>query len=64
MVAVPIFPEYREVNKMENSSIEEVIAYLKKNRRLFHDKFGITSIGILKIGFWKLYEIRYLTFGI
>ena len=46
MVTVPIFPEYREVNKMENSSTEEVIAYLKKNRRLFHDKFGITSIGI------------------
>lgn len=28
------------------SSIEEVVAYLKKNKRYLHDRFGITSIGI------------------
>lgn len=28
------------------SSIEEVVAYLKKNRRYLYDRFGITSIGI------------------
>lgn len=28
------------------SSVEEVVAYLKKNRRYLHDRFGITSIGI------------------
>lgn len=38
--------ELREANKMEKLSIEEVIAYIKKNRRLFHDKFGVTNIGI------------------
>lgn len=31
---------------MEKLSIEEVIAYIKKNRRLFLDKFGVTNIGI------------------
>jgi predicted nucleotidyltransferase len=31
---------------MENSSREEIIAYLKKNKRYFHDRFGVTSIGI------------------
>ena len=31
---------------MEKASFEEVIAYLKKNRILFHDKFGITRMGI------------------
>lgn len=28
------------------SSIEEVVAYLKKNKRYLHDRFGITAIGI------------------
>jgi len=28
------------------SSIEEVVAYLKKNKRYLHDRFGITSIGV------------------
>jgi len=31
---------------MEISSTEEVVAYLKKNKRYLHDRFGITSIGI------------------
>jgi predicted nucleotidyltransferase len=28
------------------SSIDEVIAYLKKNKTYLHDRFGITSIGV------------------
>ncbi|MFZ6016328.1 MAG: nucleotidyltransferase family protein [Nitrospirota bacterium] len=28
------------------SSAEEVVAYLKKNKRYLYDRFGITSIGI------------------
>lgn len=28
------------------SSIEEVVAYLKKNKTYLHDRFGITSIGV------------------
>jgi len=28
------------------SSVEDVIAYLKKNRSYLHERFGITSIGI------------------
>ena len=31
---------------MEISSIQEVLAYLKNNKRLFYDKFGVTRIGI------------------
>jgi len=28
------------------TSIEEVVAYLKKNKKYLHDRFGITSIGV------------------
>jgi predicted nucleotidyltransferase len=31
---------------MEKSSIGEIINYLKKNKVLFHDRFGVTRIGI------------------
>jgi len=31
---------------MEISSANEVIAYLKKNRKFFHEMFGVTRIGI------------------
>lgn len=31
---------------MKNPSREEIIAYLKKNRKYFHERFGVTSIGI------------------
>jgi uncharacterized protein len=32
---------------MEISSIGEIVAYLKNNKRVFYDKFGVTRIGIL-----------------
>ncbi|MBI4596392.1 MAG: nucleotidyltransferase domain-containing protein [Candidatus Tectomicrobia bacterium] len=31
---------------MEISSIEELVAYLKNNKRFFYDKFGVTRIGV------------------
>ena len=31
---------------MDNLSIDEIIAYLRKNREYFHDRFGVTSMGI------------------
>ena len=31
---------------MEISSIQEVLAYLKNNKRFFYDEFGVTRIGI------------------
>ncbi|MBI4596396.1 MAG: nucleotidyltransferase domain-containing protein [Candidatus Tectomicrobia bacterium] len=31
---------------MEISSIEEMLAYLKNNKRFLYDKFGVTRIGI------------------
>jgi len=31
---------------MEISSIEEIVAYLKNNKRVFYEKFGVTRIGI------------------
>lgn len=31
---------------MKNYSADEIIAYLKKNKSLFYERFGITSIGI------------------
>ena len=31
---------------MESSSIEEIVAYLKNNKRLFYDRFGVTRMGI------------------
>jgi predicted nucleotidyltransferase len=31
---------------MEISSRQEIIAYLKKNKRLFYEKFGVTHMGI------------------
>ncbi len=31
---------------MEISSIEEMVAYLKKNKRFFYDRFGVTRMGI------------------
>jgi len=31
---------------MEISSIEEIVAYLKKNKRFFYDRFGVTRMGI------------------
>lgn len=31
---------------MDNSSIEGIIAYLRKNIRYFHDRFGVTSMGV------------------
>jgi len=31
---------------MEISSANEIIAYLKKNRKFFHEMFGVTRIGI------------------
>jgi predicted nucleotidyltransferase len=31
---------------MEISSIREIVAYLKNNKRLFYDRFGVTRIGI------------------
>lgn len=31
---------------MAFSSLDEVIAYLKKNKAYLHDRFGITSIGV------------------
>ncbi|MBI5748292.1 MAG: nucleotidyltransferase family protein [Nitrospinae bacterium] len=31
---------------MKNYSVDEIIAYLKKNKSLFYERFGITSIGI------------------
>ena len=31
---------------MDNLSIDEIIAYLRKNRKYFHDRFGVTSMGI------------------
>jgi predicted nucleotidyltransferase len=31
---------------MEISSKEEMVAYLKKNKTFFHDKFGVTRMGI------------------
>ena len=32
--------------EMEMSSKEEVVAYLKNNKRLFYDRFGVTRMGI------------------
>lgn len=31
---------------MRMSTIEEIVAYLKENKRLFHDRFGVTRMGI------------------
>jgi len=31
---------------MEISSIEEMVAYLRNNKRLFYDRFGVTRMGI------------------
>ena len=31
---------------MEISSIEEIVAYLRNNKRLFYDRFGVTRMGI------------------
>jgi uncharacterized protein len=31
---------------MEISSIEEIVAYLRKNKDLFHDRFGVIRMGI------------------
>jgi len=31
---------------MEMSSKEEIVAYLKNNKRLFYDRFGVTRMGI------------------
>ena len=31
---------------MEISSIEEIVAYLRNNKRFFYDRFGVTRIGI------------------
>ncbi|MFB3887594.1 MAG: nucleotidyltransferase family protein [Thermodesulfobacteriota bacterium] len=31
---------------MEASSIEEIVAYLRKNKRFFYDRFGVTQMGI------------------
>jgi uncharacterized protein len=32
---------------MAISSIEEMVAYLRNNKKLFYDNFGVTRIGIL-----------------
>ncbi|MCC6545296.1 MAG: nucleotidyltransferase domain-containing protein [Nitrospirae bacterium] len=32
--------------KMDNLSNDEILTYLKNNRKLLHDNFGVTSIGI------------------
>jgi len=31
---------------MEISSKEEIVAYLKNNKRFFYDKFGVTRMGL------------------
>jgi predicted nucleotidyltransferase len=31
---------------MENLSIEEVVAYLKRNKEFFYENFGVTRMGI------------------
>ena len=31
---------------MEISSIDEIVEYLKKNKSLFYDRFGVTRMGI------------------
>lgn len=31
---------------MEISSIEDIIAYLKNNKSLFYERFGVTRVGI------------------
>jgi len=31
---------------MEISSIEEIVAYLRNNKKLFHDRFGVTRMGL------------------
>ncbi|MBI5038573.1 MAG: nucleotidyltransferase family protein [Nitrospirae bacterium] len=31
---------------MDNLSIDDILRYLKNNRKFFHDNFGVTSIGI------------------
>ena len=31
---------------MEISSTEEIVAYLRNNKRLFYDRFGVTRMGI------------------
>jgi len=31
---------------MEISSIEDVVAYLKNNKRFFYERFGVTRMGI------------------
>jgi hypothetical protein len=31
---------------MEMSSRQEIVAYLKNNKRLFYEKFGVTRMGI------------------
>jgi predicted nucleotidyltransferase len=31
---------------MEVSSIEEIVEYLKKNKRFLYDRFGVTRMGI------------------
>jgi predicted nucleotidyltransferase len=36
----------KDEQEMEMSSIEEIVAYLKNNKRLFYDRFGVTRIGI------------------
>jgi len=36
----------RGEQEMESSSIEEIVAYLKNNKRLFYDRFGVTRMGI------------------
>ena len=39
---------------MEVSTIEDVVAYLRKNKKLFHDRFGVTRMGIF--GSFARYE--------
>jgi hypothetical protein len=36
----------RGEQEKESSSIEEIVAYLKNNKRLFYDRFGVTRMGI------------------
>ena len=32
--------------EIEMSSIEEIVEYLKKNKRLLYERFGVTKVGI------------------
>jgi uncharacterized protein len=31
---------------MGTSTVEDIVAYLRKNKGLFHDRFGVTRLGI------------------